>query len=103
MTEAVTATRCGELNITSDGAGAFLGILDGRVVLVDRDPLAAARELVACLLSAGGELVTVLLGRDAPGGLAEALIEHLRAAHPKVETMVYAGDVPQRVLLVGVE
>jgi dihydroxyacetone kinase-like predicted kinase len=103
MTEAVTATRCGELTATEGEPGACLGILDGRVVLVECDPLAAARELVADLLSAGGELVTVLLGRDAPGGLAEALVEYLRAAHPKVETMVYAGDVPQRVLLVGVE
>src|SRR5207248_1738870 len=55
------------------------------------------------VLAAGGELVTVLLGQDAPEGFAEVLTEQLRAAHPKVETMCYAGDVPQRVLLVGVE
>ncbi|MGH3695153.1 MAG: DAK2 domain-containing protein [Pseudonocardiaceae bacterium] len=84
MTDAVTATRCGELSMSSD-------------------PLTAAGELVARLLSAGGELVTVLLGRDAPDGFADALTERLCAAHPGVELVVYPGDVPGRVLLVGVE
>ncbi|MDQ3901138.1 MAG: dihydroxyacetone kinase, partial [Actinomycetota bacterium] len=102
MSEAATATRCGEL-ITRGEPGGFVGILGGQVVVSNRDALAATRELVARLLVAGGELVTVLLGRDAPDGFAEVLIEQLRAAHPMVEMMCYAGDVPQRVLLVGVE
>ena len=103
MTDAATATRCGELTTTRDGRGGFLGMLDDQVVVLNCDLLAATRELVARLLAAGGELLTVLLGQDAPSGFAEALTEQLRAAHPRVETMVYAGDVPQRVLLVGVE
>ncbi len=85
MTDAVTATRCGELSVSN------------------RDPLAAADELVARMLSAGGELVTVLLGWDAPDGFADALTERLGAAHPGVELVIYPGDVPERVLLVGVE
>jgi dihydroxyacetone kinase-like predicted kinase len=83
MSAAVAATRCAELTVA-------------------RDPLAAASELVARMLSGGGELVTVLLGQDAPDGLAPALTEQLRAAHPEVE-VVYAADVPERVLQVGVE
>ncbi|MDT7711922.1 MAG: fatty acid kinase, partial [Pseudonocardiales bacterium] len=51
----------------------------------------------------GGELGTVLLGDDAPEGLGDALIGKLRAAHPDVEMVVYGGDVPGRVLVVGVE
>jgi uncharacterized protein len=102
MLEAATATRCGELT-TRDEPGGFVGILGDQVVVSNRDALAASRELVARLLVAGGELVTVLLGQDAPDGFAEVLIEQLCAAHPKVEMMCYAGDVPQRVLLVGVE
>ena len=103
MTDAATATRCGELTTTRDGLGGFLGILDDEVVVINCDLLAATGELVARLLAAGGELLTVLLGQEAPSGFAEVLTEQLRAAHPKVETMCYAGDVPQRVLLVGVE
>ncbi|HYZ38542.1 MAG TPA: DAK2 domain-containing protein [Pseudonocardiaceae bacterium] len=103
MTDAATAIRCGELTRVRDGSCGFLGILGGQVVANHHDLLAATRELVARLLAPGGELVTVLVGRDAPEGATRALTEQLPAAHPKVEVMVYAGDVPERVLVVGVE
>jgi hypothetical protein len=112
MTEAAAATRRGELTIARVEAltwagrcqpGEILGMVGDEVVLIDPAPLAAARELVERMLSMGGELVTVLLGQDAPECVADALIEHLRRAHPEVEVVVYAVDVPERVLLVGVE
>ncbi|MGB8996906.1 MAG: dihydroxyacetone kinase, partial [Pseudonocardiaceae bacterium] len=112
MTEAAAATRRGELTIARVEAltwagrcqpGETLGMVGDEVVLIGPDPLAAARELVKRMLSMGGELVTVLLGRDAPEGIGDALIEHLRGAHPEVEVVVYAVSVPDRVLLVGVE
>lgn len=112
MTEAAAATRRGELIMARREAltwagpcqpGDTLGMIGDEVVLINRDPLAAARELVERMLSGGGELVTVLLGQDAPDGVGDALIEHLRSAHPGVDVVVYAGRVPQRVLLVGVE
>jgi uncharacterized protein len=103
MSEAATATRSGELTSTRGESAGFVGILGDQVVVTNRDALAATRELLARLLAAGGELVTVLLGQDAPDGFAEVLTEQLCSAHPKVEMMCYAGDVPQRVLLVGVE
>jgi dihydroxyacetone kinase-like predicted kinase len=55
------------------------------------------------MLSVGGELVTVLLGQHAPDGVADMLIKHLRAVHPEVETVVYAAEVPDSMLLIGVE
>jgi DAK2 domain fusion protein YloV len=112
MTEAAAATRRGELTIARVEAltwagrcqpGEILGMVGDEVVLIDPAPLAAARELVERMLSMGGELVTVLLGQDAPECVADALIEDLRRAHPEVAVVVYAVDVPERVLLVGVE
>lgn len=112
MTEAATATRRGELTVAHGEAltwagrcqqGDTLGMVGDEVVLIHREPLAAARELVERMLSVGGELVTVLLGQDAPDGVEDTLIEHLRRAHPEVDVVVYAGSVPHRVLLVGVE
>lgn len=102
MTDSVAALRCGELITRREPAG-FVGILGEQVVLINDDALAASCELVTRLLAAGGELVTVLLGQDAPDGFAQVVTEQLCAAHPKVEMMIYAGDVPGRVLLVGVE
>jgi DAK2 domain fusion protein YloV len=112
MTEAAAATRRGELTVARGEAltwagrcqpGDTLGMIGDEVVLIHRDPLVAARELVERMLSMGGELVTVLLGQDAPDGVGDMLIEHLRRAHPEVDVVVYAGSVPQRVLLLGVE
>jgi DAK2 domain fusion protein YloV len=103
MADTAAALRCGELAVTPREPGGFLGILGKQVVLINRDALAATRELVSRLLAAGGELVTVLLGQDAPDGFPQLLTEQLCAAFPKAETMVYAADVPGRVLLVGVE
>jgi hypothetical protein len=112
MTEAAAATRRGELTVARVEAltwagrcqpGDTLGMVGDEVVLIHHDPVAAARDLVERMLSVGGELVTVLLGQDAPDGVGDTLTEHLRRAHPEVDLVVYAGSVPRRVLLVGVE
>ncbi|HEY6424121.1 MAG TPA: DAK2 domain-containing protein, partial [Pseudonocardiaceae bacterium] len=112
MTEAVAATRCGELTVAKTQAltcaglcqpGDVLGILGDQVVLIGGDPLAAACELLERMLSVGGELVTVLLGQDAPDGVEDVVIKHLHAAHPEVEAVCYASGLPDRLLLVGVE
>ena len=112
MAEAAAATRRGELTVAAgEGltwvgrcqSGDVLGLVDDDVVLIDTELLGAARALVDRMLSAGGELVTVVLGRDAPDGMAEVLAEHLRIVHPEVELTVYHGGQPDSVLLVGVE
>ena len=112
MAEAAAATRRGELAVAAEEGltwvgrcqpGDVLGLVDDDVVLIDTELLAAARGLVDRMLSAGGELVTVVLGRDAPDGTAGVLAEHLRVAHPEAELTVYHGGQPDSVLLVGVE
>jgi DAK2 domain fusion protein YloV len=112
MTEAAAGTRRGELAVASAAAptwvcrcqpGDVLGMVGDEVVLTDCDPLAAARGLMDAMLADGGELVTVLLGQHAPDGVGDMLIKHLRAVHPEVETVVYAADVPDSMLLIGVE
>ena len=112
MTEAAAGTRRGELAVASTAAptwvgrcqpGDALGMVGDEVMLIDCDPLAAARGLVERMLSEGGELVTVLLGQHAPDGVGDMLIKHLRVVHPEVDTVVYAADVPDTMLLIGVE
>lgn len=112
MTEAAAGTRPGELAVASAAALTWvgrcqpddvLGMVGDEVVLIDCDPLAAARGLAERMLSEGGDLVTVLLGQHAPDGVGDMLIKHLRAVHPEVETVVYAAEVPDSMLLIGVE
>ncbi|HEY0636376.1 MAG TPA: dihydroxyacetone kinase, partial [Pseudonocardiaceae bacterium] len=119
MAEAAAATRPGELVVATEEAltwagrcrpGDVLALVDGEVVMIFSDIVAAAGALVERMLAAGGELVTVLLGADAPPALAEALSgtlpgalpARLRREHPEVELVVYDGGQPGP-LLVGVE
>ncbi|MDQ3887505.1 MAG: dihydroxyacetone kinase, partial [Actinomycetota bacterium] len=112
MAEAAAATRRGELTVAAEEGltwvgrcqpGDVLGLVDDDVVLISTELFAAACGLVDRMLAAGGELVTVVLGRDAPEEMAGVLVEHLRVAHPEVELTVYQGGQPGNMLLVGVE
>jgi dihydroxyacetone kinase-like predicted kinase len=115
MAEAAAATRRGELVIAQREAitwvgrcqpGDALGLIDGEVVLIEPAPadlVAAACRLVDRMLDAGGELVTVFAGADAPVDLDGELGRHLRLSHPEVELTGYPGGQPGTVALIGVE
>ena len=78
MTEAAAGTRSGALQVAEAAAltwagpcapGDVLGLVDGEVVLIAPDIPVGALWLASRMLTAGGELVTVLLG----DGVADAL------------------------------
>jgi dihydroxyacetone kinase-like predicted kinase len=110
MAEAAAATRWAELAVAEQEAlttagrcrpGDVLGIADGDVVVLGPDPAAVGRELLDRLLSAGGELATVVVGEDV--ALGEAVCAHLSRAHPTVEVTRLDGGPGAALLLVGVE
>jgi len=112
MAEAAAATRYAGITvavrnaITMAGqctAGDVLGLVEGDVVLIGQSVEAVSRELTDRLLVTGGELVTLIVGADAPAGLGEALERHLVATHPEVDVVVYDGGQPLYPLLLGVE
>ncbi|MET7641679.1 DAK2 domain-containing protein [Streptomyces sp. NPDC005438] len=112
MTSAAGATRFGELSLaterfwTSAGvceAGDVLGLVDDDVAEIGTDVPRVALRVLDRMLAAGGELVTLVLGEDAPEGLAPQLEEHVREHHLAVDTVVYEGHQNTSVLLVGVE
>lgn len=112
MAEASAATRRGELRIADAEAltwvgrchpGDVLGLIDGEVVLIGGDPVAAARDLADRMLTAGGELVTAFVTGTTRDSLGGVLAEHLRRTHPEVEVTCYPGGDLASVLLLGVE
>jgi DAK2 domain fusion protein YloV len=113
MAEAAAATRWAEVTVaeeealTSAGrcrAGDVLGSAEGDVVVLGDDPATVGRELLDRLLSAGGELVTLVVGEDeAAAGLGDAVCVHLAAVHPTVEVVRYTGGPGAVPLLIGVE
>lgn len=112
MTAAAGATRYAELAVaerqswTTAGicqAGDVLGLIDGDVAVIGDDVTGTARTVLDRMLSAGGELVTLVLGEEVPDTLAETLEEHVRGGHLAVDTVVYRGGTRTAPLLIGVE
>ncbi|MFD5898259.1 DAK2 domain-containing protein [Streptomyces sp. NPDC060366] len=112
MTSAAGATRYAELAVaerqswTMAGicqAGDLLGLIDGDVAVIGTELAATAESVLDRMLSAGGELVTLVLGEDVPDTLAERLERYVRDGHLAVDTVIYRGGRQSVPLLIGVE
>ncbi|MGX1224746.1 DAK2 domain-containing protein [Streptomyces ambofaciens] len=112
MTSAAGATRHAEVTVaerqswTTAGicqAGDVLGLIDGDVAVIGADVSQVAATVLDRMLSAGGELVTLVLGDEAPQTVADRLEARVRAAYLAVDTVVYRGGRQGALLLVGVE
>jgi fatty acid kinase len=118
MAEAAALTRRGEVIVAAEdamtwvgrcAAGDVLGFADGEVVLVEPGPVSmdsldrVARGVLARMLNLGGELVTVLLGAEAPAELEGELTDFLHLEHPEADLVVYQGGQTDAVVHIGVE
>ncbi|MFD3498228.1 DAK2 domain-containing protein [Streptomyces sp. NPDC058676] len=112
MTSAAGATRYAEVVVaerqswTMAGicqAGDILGLIDGDVAVIGEDVTVTAETVLDRMLAAGGELVTLVLGNEAPEPIAEHLEARVREAYMAVDTVVYRGGRQGAVLLIGVE
>ncbi|MFG2680116.1 DAK2 domain-containing protein [Streptomyces sp. NPDC048392] len=112
MTSAAGATRHAEVTVaerrswTTAGicqAGDVLGLIDGDVAVIGADVAEVAATVLDRMLSAGGELVTLVLGDAAPRSVADHLEARVREAYLAVDTVVYRGGRQGALLLVGVE
>ncbi|HEX5596210.1 MAG TPA: DAK2 domain-containing protein [Micromonosporaceae bacterium] len=112
MAEAAGACRYAEVCYASREAltvagpcrpGDVLALVEGEVNLVGRDLVGTCQLLLDRMLGGGGELVTLLVGADAPADLAEAVRSHVEQHWPFVEVSCYVGGQPHYPLLVGVE
>lgn len=110
MAEAAAATRWAEVTVAEQDAltsagrcapGDVLGSAEGDVVVIGADPVTVARDLLDRLLSAGGEMATVVVGEEL--ALGDAVCAHLSAVHPTVEVVRYPGGAGAVPLLIGVE
>jgi DAK2 domain fusion protein YloV len=110
MAEAAAATRWAEVTraeqeaLTSAGRcqpGDVLGSAEGDVVVIGQDLADVARDLLDRLLSAGGEMATLLVGADEE--LGDVVCGHLSSRHPTIEVVRYGGGPAGIPLQVGVE
>ncbi|MEV5875636.1 DAK2 domain-containing protein [Streptomyces sp. NPDC052101] len=112
MTAAAGATRYAEVVVaehqswTTAGicqAGDVLGLIDGDVAVIGPDVTATAATVLDRMLQAGGELVTLVVGDEAPETVAAHLQARVRESYLAVDTVVYRGGHQGTLLLIGVE
>ncbi len=112
MAAAAQATRTGAVTtavreaLTSAGVcrpGDVLGLVNRDIAVIGGNVEEVAVEVLDRLLVNGGELVTLMLGADAPEQLVDVLNRHVRQTHPEVDVEVLVGGQPHYPVLVGVE
>ncbi|QQM40582.1 DAK2 domain-containing protein [Streptomyces liliifuscus] len=112
MTSAAGATRYAEVEVaerqswTMAGicqAGDILGLIEGDVAVIGSDITATAEAVLNRMLAAGGEMVTLVLGDEAPDTIAAHLEARVRESYLAVDTVVYRGGRQGALLLIGVE
>jgi dihydroxyacetone kinase-like predicted kinase len=110
MAEAAAATRWAEVTIAEQEAltsagrcqpGDVLGSAEGDVLVIGSDLAAVSCDLLDRLLSAGGEMATLVIGPDE--SLGDQVCRHLAARHPTIEVTRYSGGPDGILLQVGVE
>jgi dihydroxyacetone kinase-like predicted kinase len=83
--------------------GDALGVVDGDFTLITDDLVTAATGVVDRLLGGGGELMTVVTGREVDQALIDAVVRHVRRIRRDVDVVVYDGGQERYPLLIGVE
>ncbi|GAA4952250.1 hypothetical protein GCM10023238_18280 [Streptomyces heliomycini] len=73
------------------------------MAVIGQDLTATAEAVLDRMLAAGGELVTLVLGDDAPESVAARLETHVREGYLAVDTVVCHGGRQGALLLIGVE
>jgi dihydroxyacetone kinase-like predicted kinase len=113
MTRAASATQYAGLTTASREAlttagtchvGDELGVVRGDILEIGTDCREVGVRVVARMLAGGSaELVTVVLGVDAPADLLGVLEAWVAEHHPGVEVVGYEGGQPRWHAIIGVE
>ena len=112
MTRAAGATHYGAITtsvreaLTSAGTchpGDILGLVDGDIRFIGHEADATARELIASMLAAGAELVTLVFGEQASEFMRTVIPRWLATDYPLVDVALHEGGQPLWPLIVGVE
>lgn len=110
MARAASATRYGGVTVASKEAitsagrcqvGDVLGLMDGDIVEIGESVQDVTRDIIERMSNSTTELVTLVLGQDAPTDLVPLVEEHLQAA--LVDLEVVEGGQAHWPVIVGVE
>jgi len=100
ITFAVRDTTIDGLEIEKDD---FMGILDGKIVVKNKDKQLTANELLEKMIDDDSEIVTILKGTDASEEDLAALVAFIEERFSDVEVEVHNGQQPLYPFIIAVE
>ena len=100
ITFAVRDTVIDGLAIEKDD---FMGILDGKIVVKNKDKRETASNLLEKMIDEDSEIVTILKGEDATDEDVDALVTLLEEQFQDVEVEVHNGNQPLYAFIISVE
>ncbi|MBS4761985.1 DAK2 domain-containing protein [Carnobacteriaceae bacterium zg-ZUI252] len=100
ITNAVRDTQIDGIDIKNDD---FMGLINGKIVLSHADRAQALLKTLQQMISTDTEIVTILVGEDAPDGEVETVVSELEAEFGDVDFDVYSGNQPVYHYLIAVE
>jgi dihydroxyacetone kinase-like predicted kinase len=113
MGEALARVRTGEVTQAVRASVAECGPIaqgdwialtrEGGIIATDDSPADAVCHLLADLVDEESEIVTVVVGADAPASETQRIREHIELQFPHVEVEFHDGGQPLYRYLVGVE
>lgn len=100
ITFAVRDTSIDGLTIEKDD---FMGILDGKIVVKNKDKVQAAQELLSEMIDEDAEILTILQGEDATDADVAGLTDFIQTQFPDVEIEIHNGEQPLYAFIFAVE
>lgn len=100
ITFAVRDTMIDGLSIEKDD---FMGILDGKIIVRNKDKRVTANELLKNMIDAESEIVTILKGEDATDEDVASLVGLIEEQYEDVEVEVHNGNQPLYPFIISVE
>ena len=91
VTYAVRDTKIKDMNIKKND---YMGLIDGDVILSEKNLAKAAEETVEEMISEDSELVTIIFGDSVTENDAETLADIIQKKHKDIEVEVYNGQQP---------
>ena len=100
ITFAIRDTTIDGLAIEKDD---FMGILDGKIIVKNKDKRVTANELIKSMIDEDSEIVTILKGVDATDEETQALVALIEDQFKDVEVEVHNGNQPLYPFIISVE
>ncbi|KAB2337467.1 DAK2 domain-containing protein [Cytobacillus depressus] len=100
ITFAVRDTSIDGLEIEKDD---FMGIAESKIIVKNKDKVQAAKDLLANMLDADSEILTILKGEDASEEDVEAIVSFVEAEFEDVEIELHDGKQPLYAFIFAIE